>query len=88
MKQYVVINDAALGQWKIEVWDLCEHINGECAFEGAGEAIDLTTGEACKDAEFLEMLYSYALEEGYYEQNISMQCKLLMDQWFAANPNM
>lgn len=84
MKQYVVINDAALGQWKLEVAELSSELDGTYAFAWYGEAIDLHTGEVCKDEAFVDMLADYALDEGYKEQNISAQCGVLWDNYFAA----
>ena len=85
MKKYVVINDAALGHWKLEVGDICEHMDGSYAFEWFGEAVDLTTGEVCNDEEFKQMLADYAMEEGYAEQNINAQLSVIWDAYWTEN---
>jgi hypothetical protein len=77
MQQCVVINDAALGSWRLHVRDVCKHTDGTYAFEDYTYAEDLHTGEVCNDAAFLQMLAEYALDEGYKEQNISLQCSVL-----------
>jgi len=82
MQQQVYINDAALGQWALQVYDVCNTGNGY-AFEGYETATDLLTGETCTDEQFLYMLADYALDEGYVEQNISAQCEVLYENYFA-----
>ena len=77
MKQQVIINDAALGAWALNVGDLCEHADGTYAFEACDSAVCLHTGEVCTDEEFINQLCEYALEEGYNEQNVGVQCAAL-----------
>lgn len=81
-KQCIYINDAALGQWALEVYDVCKMGNGY-AFEGYKTATDLLTGEVCTDEQFLYMLAEFALEEGYVEQNTSAQCAVLYEKALA-----
>ena len=81
MQQFVTIRDDALGNWKLEVTELCKHMDGHYAFEDYGNAVDLDTGEVCTDQQFLQMLAEYALEEGYVEQRISWQCSVLYEEW-------
>ena len=83
MQQQVYINDAALGQWALQVYDVCKHMDNSYAFEGYETATDLLTGETCTDEQFLYMLADYALDEGYVEQNISAQCEVLYESYFA-----
>lgn len=83
MQQAVVINDAALGQWALQVSSVCKNGDGTYAFEDYGTATDLVDGHVCIDEQFLHMLADYALDEGYTEQNISAQCAVLYDSYFA-----
>lgn len=78
-EQFVIINDAALGAWKICVDDVCKQWRGGYTFEVIHYAVDLHTNEVCNDRDFLAMLGEYATEEGYVEQNINAQCEVLFD---------
>ena len=84
MQQQVFINDAALGQWALNVHSVYKEFNNSYAFEGCNSAVDLTTGEVNTSSDWLQMLCNYALEEGYAEQNISAQCKVLYEAAIAA----
>ena len=77
-KLTICINDAALGQWALEVSSISSSSTGY-AFEDYDNATCILTGEVCTDEEFLHTLASYALEEGYEEQNISAQCAVLYE---------
>ncbi len=79
MQQQVTINDAALGQWALNVCELSKLMDGRYSFEGCYSAVDLTTGEVNTNSKWLQMLCDYAKEEGYVEQNICAQCEVLYE---------
>jgi len=83
MQQQVIINDV-FGNWALNVHSVYKKFNNTYAFKGCNSVVDLTTGKVNTWSDWRRMLCNYALEEGYEEQNISAQCKVLYEAAIAA----